>query len=128
MDVIVHVPEYEGFGLVLLEAMAAGKPLIVNDAPGGMTELVSDGVNGLVVPAGSPERLASAIEALIADESRRRYLGAEGFKICAERYGATTFSERMERLYDSLFDFSIDAFADETGKQPDTLSDNARTR
>jgi glycosyltransferase involved in cell wall biosynthesis len=121
MDVIVHVPEYEGFGLVMLEAMAAGKPLIVNDAPGGMTDLVTDGVNGLVVPAGSPERLAAAIESLTSDKSLRNQLGVNGFKICSERYAAPVFGERMGRLYDSLFDPSIDPVANGAGRQPDTV-------
>jgi glycosyltransferase involved in cell wall biosynthesis len=128
MDAVIHVPEYEGFGLVILEAMAAGRALIVNDAPGGMTELVSDGVNGLVVPAGSPGRLASAIETLAVDESLRSYLGANGLKICSERYAAPLFGERMERLYDGLFDPSIDdPLAAGPGKQPDMLAGNART-
>jgi glycosyltransferase involved in cell wall biosynthesis len=101
MDVIVHVPEYEGFGLVLLEAMAAARPLIVNDAPGGMTDLVEDGVNGIVVPAGSPERLASAITRLADDEAGRQQLGANGYRICSERYSAAAFAKRVEHVYDS---------------------------
>jgi glycosyltransferase involved in cell wall biosynthesis len=102
MDAVVHVPEYEGFGLVILEGMAAAKPLIVNDAPGGMTDLVQDGVNGLVVPAGSIEHLASAIRRLAGNAGERQRLGANGLKICGERYSAPVFARRVESVYDSL--------------------------
>jgi glycosyltransferase involved in cell wall biosynthesis len=103
MDVVVHVPEYEGFGLVLLEAMAAGKPLIVNDAPGGTTQLVKDGVNGRVVRAGSVEQLAAAMLSLASDGPARERLGIAGRRICGERYSAPAFARRVEQVYDSLF-------------------------
>jgi 2-deoxystreptamine N-acetyl-D-glucosaminyltransferase/2-deoxystreptamine glucosyltransferase len=102
MDLVVHVPEYEGFGLVLLEAMAAGKALLVNDAPGGMTELVEDGVNGRVVRAHSVEALADALDALTSDPAERARLGANGLRIYAERYSASSFAARTQSLYDAV--------------------------
>ena len=57
----------EGFGLVFLEAMAFGKP-IVAAAAGGATDLVENEVNGLLVPAHNPEQLANALARLLNDE------------------------------------------------------------
>jgi glycosyltransferase involved in cell wall biosynthesis len=102
MDVVVHVPEYEGFGLVMIEAMAAGRPLIVNDAPGGMADLVKDGVNGIVVPAGDVERTAAAMARLADYASERARLGAKGRAICAERYSAEEMVRQIEARYNQL--------------------------
>jgi phosphatidyl-myo-inositol dimannoside synthase len=67
----------EGFGLVLLEASAAGRATVTT-AVGGTAEAVLHGRTGLVVPAGAAEPLASAIEQLLDDPSRARELGAHG--------------------------------------------------
>jgi glycosyltransferase involved in cell wall biosynthesis len=102
MDIVVHVPVYEGFGLVMLEAMAASKPLIVNDAPGGMTDLVKDGVNGRIVAAGSADQLAHAMASLAADEAQRTRLGLGGLRICSASYSAPSFAKRVESVYEAV--------------------------
>jgi len=102
MDIVAHAPRYEGFGLVMIEAMAAGRPLVVNDAPGGMRELVQHEVNGLVVAAGSAEQLAGAIDRLAADPDLRRRLGEAGRAICRERYSAEAMAARTRLLYERL--------------------------
>ena len=67
--------EQEGFGIVFLEAAAAGVPQIAGDS-GGAAEAVVDGTTGLVVGApGDPGVLAEAIRALLADPKRRRRMG-----------------------------------------------------
>jgi glycosyltransferase involved in cell wall biosynthesis len=101
MDVIVHVPDYEGFGLVMTEAMAEGRPLVVNDAPGGMTEVVKDGVNGLVVRAGDAESLAAALGQLARDPGRREQLGVSGLAIFRERYSADTMARSVAAFYEA---------------------------
>jgi glycosyltransferase involved in cell wall biosynthesis len=101
MDIVVHVPEYEGFGLVMAEAMAASRPLVVNDAPGGMTDLVNDGVNGIVVRAGAVDELAAAIERLAGDPARREELGANGLVICRQRYSAESVARTVGAFYQS---------------------------
>ena len=78
VDVVVHAPAYEGFGLVVLEAMAAGKPVVVNDAPGGVTEIVLAEETGLVVPLDSAPALADALQRLVADPRARERLGQQG--------------------------------------------------
>jgi glycosyltransferase involved in cell wall biosynthesis len=60
----------EGFGLVLIEAMAAGVPVVATNAA-GIRDVVSDGVNGLLVPVGEPGALARAIERMVTDAGLR---------------------------------------------------------
>lgn len=67
----------EGFGLVYLEAAAHGLPVVAHDV-GGVSEAVSDGVTGLLVPPHRPVQLAAAFEKLIHDGELRRQLGAAG--------------------------------------------------
>jgi len=102
VDIVVHAPEYEGFGLVMLEAMAASRPLVVNDAPGGMRELVQDGVNGLVAAAGSPAALAEAIMKVVVSPTLRQELGKKGRKLCEERYSADVMARRTQDVYEKL--------------------------
>ena len=61
LDLFVQSSDYEGTPNAVLEAMAFETPLVATDA-GGTAELVTDGVHGLVVPAGSPDRLYDALE------------------------------------------------------------------
>lgn len=60
MDIFVHASDQEPFGIVIIEAMALGKPVIAGNA-GGPTEIITDGVNGLLTPYGNSEALAIAI-------------------------------------------------------------------
>lgn len=75
--VLVLTSLYEGLSHTLLEAMAAGVPVVASDC-GGNAELVRDGENGLLVPPQEVSRLRSAIETLSADESIRLRLSAGG--------------------------------------------------
>jgi type III pantothenate kinase len=85
-DVVASVPWYEPFGIVPIEAMACGTPVVAS-AVGGMIDTVVDGVTGLHVPPRDPERLADALAPLLADPDRRARLGRAGV-------------ERARRLYD----------------------------
>jgi type III pantothenate kinase len=76
-DAVVSVPWYEPFGIVPLEAMACGVPVIAS-AVGGMIDSVVDGRTGVHVPPRDPERLAEAAGELLADPARCRELGAAG--------------------------------------------------
>jgi len=85
-DAAVSVPWYEPFGIVPLEAMACGVPVIAS-AVGGMIDSVVDGRTGVHVPPRDPERLAEAGRELLADPERCRAYGAAG-------------ARRVRRLYD----------------------------
>ncbi|MCP2163741.1 glycosyltransferase [Goodfellowiella coeruleoviolacea] len=84
-DVVVCAPWYEPFGIVPLEAMACGVP-VVAAAVGGLTDTVVDGVTGLHVPPRQPEALTRALCTLLADPARRQAFGVAGSDRCRSRY------------------------------------------
>ena len=98
LDVVVCTPWYEPFGIVPLEAMASGVPVIAA-AVGGLAETVVDGVTGFHVPPRSPEALAEAIRVLAEDPARRASLGAAGVERARNRYTWDRVAEDTERIY-----------------------------
>ena len=74
MDVFVHTSRGEPFGMVVIEAMALGKPVIAA-AEGGPTEVITPGVDGLLTPYGDPQALAAAIVRLLDDDDLRLAVG-----------------------------------------------------
>jgi D-inositol-3-phosphate glycosyltransferase len=85
-DLVVNVPWYEPFGIVPLEAMACGVPVVAS-AVGGLVDSVVDGVTGVHVPPRRPGLLAAALAGLLADPARRADLGATGSRRARRRYG-----------------------------------------
>jgi len=85
-DVAVAVPWYEPFGIVPIEAMACGVPVVAS-AVGGMIDTVVDGVTGLHVPPRDSAALAGALEHLLARPELRRRFGLAGARRARERYG-----------------------------------------
>jgi glycosyltransferase involved in cell wall biosynthesis len=78
LDVLVHASTRpEPFGQVIIEGMAAAKPVVATNA-GGVPEIVEDGVTGLLVPMSDPERMAEAIERLLADPIMAHAMGLRG--------------------------------------------------
>ncbi len=84
-DVVACCPWYEPFGLVAVEAMACGVPVVAS-AVGGLAESVVDGVTGIHVPPRQPRRIAEALALALADEDRRISMGAAGLRR-AQRFG-----------------------------------------
>jgi len=97
-DVFTLASDSEGCPMALLEAMAAGRPVLAT-AVGGVPELVVDGVTGLLVPARSPIALAKAIAAL-EDDALRARLGAAGRERALERHGRGELLRRMMSFYE----------------------------
>ncbi|HTZ73632.1 MAG TPA: glycosyltransferase family 4 protein [Candidatus Aquilonibacter sp.] len=87
----------EGFGLVFLEAMAFGKPIIAA-ACGGAVDLVEDGFNGLLVPPRDPAALTLALTRLLENEALRSRLGANGTAIARGKYRFDSFRCQLEQL------------------------------
>jgi glycosyltransferase involved in cell wall biosynthesis len=84
-DVVVSDPWYEPFGIVPVEAMACGIP-VVAAAVGGLADTVIDNVTGLHVPPRDPGMIAAALRRLLADPEQRRALGAAGRARAVRRY------------------------------------------
>jgi len=88
----------ESFGVAIIEAGAAGRPVVVSDA-GGLPEVTRDGETGLVVPREDPQAAAEAMLRLIHDPALRNRMGAAGQRHVAEHYGWPTCIATMQALY-----------------------------
>jgi glycosyltransferase involved in cell wall biosynthesis len=91
----------EGMPMSLLEAMAAGCPVIASDV-GGIPDVVTDGVNGLLVPAGDRDALALALHRLLVDRELAARLGREGRETIRRRFTAAHAIERLDQIYSGL--------------------------
>jgi len=91
---------YESFGMVALEAMACGTPVIASKV-GGLTFTVKDGGTGYLVPDGDPAALSEKLKLLLTDEKLRRRMGEEGIKT-ARRYRWPLVVNKITSLYEKL--------------------------
>lgn len=101
-DVVVVPSHYESFGMVALEAMACGTPVVASQV-GGLAFLVQDGITGFVVPNGEPELLGQHLIELMLDPQLRTRLGSQGAEI-ARGYSWDTIAARILNVYNSLLD------------------------
>ena len=97
LDLYVQPSVSEAFGLTVVEAAAAGLPIVASDV-GGIPEIIEHGVNGLLVPPGDAQALADAIQQLIDDPQRARQLGEAARRTAFERFSA----EAMAAAYMEL--------------------------
>jgi glycosyltransferase involved in cell wall biosynthesis len=97
---IVVVPSLwpEPFGLVGIEALAAGRPAVASST-GGIVDWLEDGVSGLCVPPGDVGRLAQALNELLADPPRRRAMGIAGREAVAAQFSPETHLRALLRGY-----------------------------
>jgi glycosyltransferase involved in cell wall biosynthesis len=100
-SIFVLSSRFEGFPLVLLEAMAKGMAVVSFDCPTGPADVIDDGRNGLLVARGDVAGLASAVERLIGDRALRRRLGAAAARV-ADDFGVEATGRRWDALLDDL--------------------------
>ena len=100
-DAVVCVPWYEPFGIVPLEAMACGVPVVAS-AVGGLTDTVVDRATGWLVPPRDPALLASALRVLLADPARRTAMGEAGVDRARRWYSWPRVAAQTEAVYERM--------------------------
>ena len=103
LDVFVSASDGEPFGRAIVEAMAAGVPVIVTDS-GGKAEIVEDGVSGVLVPQGDVAALAEAMGSLMRDPQRRERMG----EAARERAKSSFSVERVARELMAVWDEALE--------------------
>lgn len=99
-EMVIMPSHYESFGMVALEAMAMGTPVIASEV-GGLAHLVQPGVNGFHVPSRDPEALAARILELLTDKELRQQLGRQA-RTYAKQYSWETIGVRMLDIYQEV--------------------------
>ena len=99
-EMVIMPSYYESFGMVALESMACGTPVIASHV-GGLIHLVEDGVTGYHVPVDDPTALSNRIAALIKDKALRYRMGHDAFAF-AKKYDWGIITKKMIRLYSDL--------------------------
>ncbi|MFQ5539515.1 MAG: glycosyltransferase [Candidatus Binatia bacterium] len=106
MDILVHPSLEEGFSNAILEAMAAGKPVVATDV-GGNPEAVIHGETGLLVPPRDPAALADAVAELFSDPRRADQMGKAGRERVEKEFRIDRMVHSMEKLYEELVDVRL---------------------
>lgn len=96
-DIFVSPSKREGFSLALMEAMAAGLPVICTDIRGN-NELIEDGINGFLIHDGEVERLKNKIITLIEDDELRSQISLNNLKK-VKQYDIKQINSQMDRIY-----------------------------
>jgi glycosyltransferase involved in cell wall biosynthesis len=99
LDVLANCPRArEGLSVAILEALAAGRPVVATRV-GGIPEIVRDGETGLLVPPDDPEALAGAIVRMLSDPALASRLGSNGARLVREHFTLDSMVEGNERVY-----------------------------
>lgn len=100
-SIFILSSRYEGFGMVIIEAMACGLPVISYDCPEGPSEIINDGVDGFLVPLNDINELSKKISILIEDQNLRKAMGKRA-KQNVRRYSKDNIMEEWRKLFNSL--------------------------
>ncbi len=100
-DVLVSASYAEPFGRVIIEAMAAGKPVIGTNA-GGAPEIIQDGITGIIVPPKDHRSLSEALICILQREEVRKNMGEAGRKRVGEYFSLEKNVERIQNIYENF--------------------------
>jgi len=103
LDIVVCCSRNEGTPVSVIEACAACRP-VIGTTVGGMADIIADGVNGLLIPAGDARALSEATLDLIADPNRRASMGKSGRQMVLERYGSGRMVSELKLVYGRLIE------------------------
>ncbi len=92
---------FEGFGMVLIEAMSCGLPVISFDCPDGPSDIIQDGEDGFLIQNGNIEELAEKIEYLIEHDALRPIMGRAA-RTNVQKYSKETVMSEWKKLFDGL--------------------------
>jgi glycosyltransferase involved in cell wall biosynthesis len=101
LDILALPSRWEGLPLALLEAMGAGLPVVATQV-GGVKDVIEDGINGRLVPAGDPQALAASIVELSRRPDRRAALGGAAKETIRRRFSQEAMLQRLADLYTEL--------------------------
>lgn len=100
-SILVQPSRTEGFGLVIVEAMACGLPVVAFDCENGPRSIITDGEEGFLIPAFDVEMFANRLMRLMNNESLRKKMGEKG-QIKSQQYHIDTIGKQWQKLFDEL--------------------------
>jgi len=106
IDVYINLPLEESFGVAVLEASAAGKPVIVSDV-GGLPEIVKDGVTGSIIDLKNEDQIVRAMDEMVCRKDKRDLMGANGIKFVEKNYSWEKSKEIMLNSYNKILNDEI---------------------
>lgn len=101
IDIFVLPSYIEGFGISIIEAMYAGKPVIATNV-GGIPEIIKNNINGILINPGSPNDMANAIRALAIDSSTRERLSAAGRDLVTNKFTCEKMINDISNVYEEV--------------------------
>ncbi len=101
MDIFVLPSIFEGFGIVLLEAMAMGRPVIASRV-GGIPEIVAHGLTGVIVEPANPSGITSSVVKLLKNPMEAKRIGDAGRREVEKRFTAGAMARKIENVYDEI--------------------------
>lgn len=102
-DVFILPSRYESFGLVYLEAMAFGKP-VIGTKIGGIPEIIEDDYSGLLIDVNNPKQIAQSVLRLFSDDNLRKRLGSNAFKIVKSKFTVEQMIQNSLQVYQKAID------------------------
>lgn len=100
-SILTLTSAYEGFGLVIVEAMTCGLPVVSFDCPCGPSDLINNGINGFLVKSGNIEDLADKLIYLIKHSEERKRMGNEAYRY-SDKYSEENIMEQWLSLFEKL--------------------------